>query len=119
MEDIDYDFSELMTIAEFWDDRDVEEKKWTIREFQDEYGDLYNALALTNGTVTKNGKRGCTYFVLCKELQAEGFVLDKDFVRYNKADIMLMAPEDINSKYDSDYRFGIICFDTEWDDWEN
>ena len=119
LEDIDYDFSELMTIAEFWDDRDVEEKKWTIREFQDEYGDLYNALALTNGTVTKNGKRGCTYFVLCKELQAEGFVLDKDFVRDNKADIMLMAPEDINSKYDSDYRFGIICFDTEWDDWEN
>ena len=118
LEDIDYDFSELMTIAEFFEARDAEERKWAIKEFQDEYGDLYNALALTGVKLTKNGKRGCTYFVLCKELQAEGYVLDKDFVRDNKADIWLMAPEDINSKYDSDYRFGIICFDTVWDDWE-
>ena len=108
----------LRTIAEFFDYRDVEEKKWAIKEFQDEYGDLFNALALTYGAVTKNGKQCCTYFVLCKELQAEGFVLDKDFVRDNKADIMLMAPEDINSKYGSDYRFGIICFDPVWDEWE-
>ena len=118
LEDIDYDFSELITIAEFFEARDAEERKWAIKEFQDEYGDLYNALALTGVKLTKNGKRGCTYFVLCKELQAEGYVLDKDFVRDNKADIWLMAPEDINSKYDSDYRFGIICFDTVWDDWE-
>lgn len=117
-DDIEYDYSVLRTIAEFFDYRDVEEKKWAIKEFQDEYGDLFNALALTNGAVTKNGKQCCTYFVLCKELQAEGFVLDKDFVRDNKADIMLMAPEDINSKYGSDYRFGIICFDPVWDEWE-
>ena len=117
-DDFEYDYSVLRTIAEFFDDRDVEEKKWAIKEFQDEYGDLFNALALTNGAVTKNGKQCCTYFVLCKELQAEGFVLDKDFVRDNKADIMLMAPEDINSKYGSDYRFGIICFDPVWDEWE-
>lgn len=118
-DDIEYDYSVLRTIAEFFDDRDVEEKKWAIKEFQDEYGDLFNALALTNGAVTKNGKQCCTFFVLCKELQAEGFVLDKDFVRDNKADIMLMAPEDINSKYGSVYMFGIIYLDNpdDWDIW--
>ena len=119
LEDIDYDYSEVMTFAEFFEARDVEERKWAIKEFQDEYGDLYNALALTNGTLTKNGKRGYTCFVLCKELQEEGYVLDKDFVKDNKRDIMLMAPEDINSKYDSDYKFGIIYFDSgDWDDWK-
>ena len=46
--------------------------------------------------------------MLCKELQEEGYVLDKDFVKDNKRDIMLMAPEDINSKYDSDDRHTVV-----------
>lgn len=64
--EIEHDYSVGVTGAEFYTEREIErgERKWTIIEFQDEYGDLYNALALTNGTVTKNGKRGCTYFIL-------------------------------------------------------
>ena len=64
--EIEHDYSVGVTVAEFYTEREIErgERKWTIIEFQDEYGDLYNALALTNGTVTKNGKRGCTYFIL-------------------------------------------------------
>ena len=112
-------------MTEFFRERDIEkeDRKWSIKEFQDEYGDLYNALALTNGTITKNGKRGCTYFILCKEQQEEGYVLDKDFVKDNRIYILLITPEDINKKYGSDYRFGIIWLDKpsidDWDDeWE-
>ena len=47
-------------------------------------------------------------FVLCKELQEDGYVLDEDFIKENKKDIMLITPEDINNKNGSDNRFGII-----------
>ena len=122
--EIEHDYSVGVTVAEFYTEREIErgERKWTIIEFQDEYGDLYNALALTNGTVTKNSKRGRTYFILCKEQQEEGYVLDKDFVKDNRIYILLITPEDINKKYGSDYRFGIIWLDKpsidDWDDWK-
>lgn len=123
--EIEHDYSVGVTMTEFYRERNIEreDRKWTIKEFQDEYGDLYNALALTNGTITKNGKRGYTYFILSKEQQEEGYVLDKDFVKDNRIYILLITPEDINNTYGSDYRFGIIWLDKpsidDWDDeWE-
>lgn len=116
-----FDFSIGMSIAEFWTYKDVEreERKWCIKEFQDEYGDLYNALALTNGTISEKGNPCITMFVLCKELQEDGYVLDKDFIKENKNDIMLITPEDINNKNGSDNRFGIIYLANpdDWDIW--
>ena len=56
------------------------------------------------------------------KLREEGYVLDKDFVKDNRIYILLITPEDINKKYGSDYRFGIIWLDNpsidDWDDWE-
>ena len=56
------------------------------------------------------------------KLREEGYVLDKDFVKDNRIDILLIAPEEINKKYGSDYRLGIIWLDKpsidDWDDWE-
>ena len=57
------------------------------------------------------------------KLREEGYVLDKDFVKDNRIYILLITPEDINKKYGSYYRFGIIWLDKpsidDWDDeWE-
>ena len=115
------DFSLVLSIAEFWtyNEVEVEERKWCIKEFQDEHGDLYNALALTNGWISSKGNPCITMFVLCKELQEDGYVLDEDFIKENKKDIMLITPEDINNKNGSDNRFGIIYLGNpdDWDIW--
>ena len=57
--------------------------------------------------------------IVCKEQQEEGYVLDKDFVKDNRIYTLLITPEDINKKYGSNYRFGIIWLDKpSIDDWE-
>ena len=119
----DFDFSVAMTIAEFYDDKDVKSKKWTVSDCHSESGDTFPALKLTNGGTTDAGRPAVTCFALCKKLQEQGFSLTKEWVRENRADLRLIDPEDVNTADGHDAKFGIIYLDNQgaddWDDWED
>ena len=124
----DFDFSVAHTITEFFKSRGLKkksERKWTVSDCHSEAGDTFPALKLVNGDTTKiNGKdrRAVNCFALSKELQKQGVVLTKKWVKDNKDDIMLIDAEDVNPADGHDAKFGIIYLDTggvdEWDEWE-
>ena len=119
----DFDFSVAMTIAEFFESKDVEKKKWHVSDCHSESGDTFPALKLTNGGHTDTGRLTVSCFALCKTLQKQGVSLTKEWVRENKSDIRLIDAEDVNTADGHPAKFGVIYLDNQgvddWDDWED
>ena len=116
----DFDFSNAKSIVEFWEDRDLPKNKraWRVKEdCQAEDGNTFAALLLQDGGHTANNRPTVVCFSLSKKLTEKGVVLTKQWVKDNRADIMLIEPQHVNTSDGHKAKFGVIYVDN-GDDWE-
>ena len=118
----DFDFSVAMTIAEYFESKDVEARKWRVKTCHSDNGGEFPALQLRIGTNEETGRALVSMFALCKQLQKANVGLTPEWVDANKSNIRLIDAEDVNTSDGHDAKFGIIYLDTggvdEWDEWE-
>ena len=116
----DFDFSVAMTIAEYFESKDVEARKWRVKTCHSDNGDEFPALQLRIGTNEETGRSLVSMFALCKQLQKANVDLTPEWVDANKSNIRLIDAEDVNTSDGHDAEFGVIYLDGgDWYDWED
>ena len=116
----DFDFSVAMTIAEYFESKDVEARKWRVKTCHSKSGNEFPALQLRIGTNEETGRAMVSMFALCKELQKANVDLTPEWVDANKSNIRLIDAEDVNTSDGHDAEFGVIYLDGgDWYDWED
>ena len=116
----DFDFSVAMTIAEYFESKDVEARKWRVKTCHADNGDEFPALQLRIGTNRDTGRAIVSMFALSRTLQEQGVSLTQEWVEKNKKTIMLIDAEDVNTSDGHDAKFGVIYLDGgDWNDWKD
>lgn len=110
----DWDFDDSMTVAEFFKAKGLKKgnRSFMIKTCHSEDGTPFQALGLRNGEKTDDGRDAMTFFVLSRNLEDKGEVLDKAFIKEHKEDLMLLEPIDGLS-------FGIAFLAGGTEDWDD
>ena len=110
----DFDFDDAMSVSEFFKSKGLKKgnRSFMIKTCHSEEGEAFQALGLANGDKTDDGRNAMTFFVLSRNLEDKGEVLDKAFIKEHKEDLMLLEPID-------DLKFGIAFLAGGTQDWDD
>ena len=113
MKNNNFDFSETLTVAEWFKSKGVRgpQRTYFIKECISDEGEAFMALALHNGEVLKDGRAAYSFFVLSKKLHAD-YTLNKSFLQENAGLIHLIDAEDLGTK------FGVIYLPKATEVWD-